>query len=199
MPDEDVADFDNTAFGVSQAQLMREIIGYVPIEPDGSAKVKVPADIAFGVSVVDANGRRISPRHQNWMQLRAGEERECNGCHTPTSQFPHGRADAEPPSTNTGAPVDGSPFPNTEPGLFADAGETMAETYTRINGVPNPDVDVEFVDVWTDATVRPKDASFAYQFYGAHDACAHPGQLCDRLDCRMSNDDSLSDSHTSDI
>ncbi len=175
MPDDDVADFDNTAFGVSQAQLMREIIGYAPIEPDGSAKVKIPADIAFAVSVLDANGRRITPRHQNWMQLRAGEEKECGGCHLPASQFPHGRADAEPPSTNVGAPVDGSPFPNTEPALFADAGETMAETYTRINGVPNPDVDVEFTDVWTDPLVRAKDVSFGFQYADLTTPAPTPG------------------------
>lgn len=175
MPDDDVADFDNTAFGVSQAQLMREIIGYAPIEPDGSAKVKVPADIAFAVSVLDANGRRLTPRHQNWMQLRAGEEKECGGCHLPASQFPHGRADAESPSTNVGAAVDGSPFPNTEPALFADAGETMAETYTRINGVPNPDVDVEFADVWTDPMVRAKDASFDFQYADLMTPAPTPG------------------------
>jgi hypothetical protein len=177
MPDDDVADFDNTAFGVSQAQLMREIIGYAPVEPDGSVMVKVPADIAFSISVLNANGRRMitSPRHQNWMQVRAGEVRDCNGCHTPTSEFPHGRADAEPPSTNSGAPLDGSPFPNTEPALFADAGETMAQTYTRINGIPNPDVDLVFDDVWTDPAVRAKDPSFAYQYSDLSTPAPTPG------------------------
>jgi hypothetical protein len=164
LPDDDLVDLPGTAFGVSQAQLMREIIGYAPVEPDGSVKLKVPADIAFAVSVLDANGRRLTPRHQHWLQLRAGEVKECNGCHTAQSRFPHGRLDAEPPSTNTGAPVDGSPFPNTEPALFADTGETMAEVYTRFHGVPDPNVDIEFVDVWTDPTVREKDASFAYRY-----------------------------------
>lgn len=164
LPDEDIVELDDTAFGRSEAQLMREILGYAPIEPDGSVKVKVPANVAFAVSVLDADGRRISERHQNWLQLRPGEVMECNGCHTEESRFPHGRTDAEPPSTNTGAPVDGSPFPNTEPGLFADAGETMAQTYTRLNGVPAPDVDIEYTDVWTDPAVRAKDASFQYRY-----------------------------------
>jgi hypothetical protein len=164
IPDEDIVELDGTAFGISQAQLMREILGYAPIEPDGSVKVKVPANVAFGVSVLDANGRRISQRHQNWLQLRPGEVKECNGCHTGQSEYPHGRMDAEGTSSNAGAPVDGSPFPNTEPALFADAGETMAETYTRINGIPNPDVDVEYADVWTDPAVRAKDVSFEYQY-----------------------------------
>ncbi len=45
----------------------------------------------------------------------------------------------EAPSANPGAPADGSPFPNTDPALFANAGETMAETYTRTHGVPKPE------------------------------------------------------------
>jgi hypothetical protein len=124
--------------------------------------MKVPANIAFGVEVLDANGRRISQQHLNWMTLKAGEVIECNGCHTRQSELPHGRPDAEAPSANAGATADGSPFPNTDPALFANAGETMAETYTRIHGVPKPNVDIKFDDVWTDPNVRAKDASFAY-------------------------------------
>jgi len=150
IPDDDVLDFDNSAFGRSAQQLMREIIGYVPIEPDGSVSVRVPADIAFTLSVVDSNGKRISARHQNWLQVRAGETRECSGCHTSTSEMPHGRADAQAPSANVGALTSGSPFPNTRPALFADAGESMAQTWSRINGVRTPSVNVVFEDQWTD-------------------------------------------------
>ncbi|MDH3642371.1 MAG: hypothetical protein OES38_09760, partial [Gammaproteobacteria bacterium] len=70
MPDDDIVDLDGTAFGRSQAQLMREVIGYAHVEPDGSFKVKVPANIAFWVDVLDADGHRIFPRHNNWIQLR---------------------------------------------------------------------------------------------------------------------------------
>ena len=64
IPDEDVHDFSNTAFGRSAQQSMREIVGYVPIEPDGSVQVTVPARIAFAISVVDQRGKRIGGRHQ---------------------------------------------------------------------------------------------------------------------------------------
>jgi hypothetical protein len=166
IPDDDIVDLDGTAFGRSQAQLMRDIIGYAPVEPDGSVKVKVPANIPFWVEVLDVDGRRIGPRHNNWMQVRPGEEMECNGCHTPQSEVPHGRRDAEPPSTNAGATDDGSPFPNTEPALFANAGETMAEVITRINGIPAPSMDIRYDDLWTDdPTVRAKDAPFGYLYY----------------------------------
>jgi hypothetical protein len=164
IPDDDLVDLDGTAFGRSAGQLMREIIGYAPIEPDGSVKVKVPANVAFWVDVLDAEGRRITPRHNNWMQLRPGEEMQCNGCHTPDSELPHGRRDAQAPSVNDGAPMDGSPFVNTEPALFANQGETMAELITRVNGVPYPAVDIRFDDLWTDPNVRAKDPSFAYAY-----------------------------------
>ena len=165
MPDDDTLDFDGSAFGRSRSQLMREIIGYVPIEPDGSTMVQVPADIAFSIEVLDANGRRISARHNNWLQLRPGEERECSGCHdTNNSISPHGRPDMEPASANAGAPTTGQPFPNTEPALFADMGETMAQTYARINGIRTPTVDIVFADEWTDPAVTAKSASFDYSY-----------------------------------
>ncbi|TQV82446.1 hypothetical protein FKG94_06805 [Exilibacterium tricleocarpae] len=166
MPDEDVLDFDNSAFGVSRAQLMREIIGYVPIEPDGSVKFKVPADIPFAISILNADGRRISPRHQNWMQVAAGEERECSGCHTGDSEVPHGRMDTGPASINNGAPSNGQPFPNTNPALFADMGETMAEVYARINGVRTPSVDVAFTDEWVNPPETVPSIDYSYTQVG---------------------------------
>ncbi|MGE0624887.1 MAG: hypothetical protein AB7I04_12275 [Pseudomonadales bacterium] len=166
MPDDDLVDLDGTAFGRSQAQLMREVLGYAPIEPDGSVALKVPANVAFWLDILDADGRRVQgfPRHQNWLQLRPGEVFECNGCHLPTSEVPHGRLLAEAPSSNPGAPADGSPFPNTEPALFANAGETMAEVWMRINGARTPSVGLLYDDEWTDPNVRAKDPSFAYSY-----------------------------------
>ena len=164
MPDDDLVDLPGTAFGASAAQLMRDILGYAPVEPDGSVKVRVPANVAFWIDVLDGSGRRITARHNNWMQVRPGETLECNGCHTPTSELPHGRPDAEAPSINAGAPVSGSPFPNTVPTLFADAGETMAETFARIRGIQEPTVDIRYTDEWTDPNVRAPDSAFAWNF-----------------------------------
>lgn len=90
-------DFDRQISLQNSIGVMREILGYVPIEADGSVRVKVPANVAFQVSVLDANGRRIPsfPQHRAWLQLRPGEVQTCNGCHaatTPTSTTSHGRA-----------------------------------------------------------------------------------------------------------
>lgn len=183
MPDEDTLDFQNAAFGVSGG-VMREILGYAPIEPDGSVKVKVPADVAFTIEVLDANGRRISPVHNNWLQLRPGEVRECNGCHNNQNDIAHGRADAEATALNQGAATSGASFPNT---LRFDAlgtpitpnmGETMAEFAVRSTfcltpgnaatcapvAQRAPGVDIVFNDEWTDPAVRAREAGFEYRY-----------------------------------
>ncbi len=174
LPDEDVLNFPGNAFGASRAEGMKEIIGYVPIEPDGSVKVKLPADMALSFSIVNAQGIRTNTVHRNWLQLRPGEARECQGCHSTDSathtadsevvEIPHGRPDAGKPSINAGAVTTGLPFPNTEPSLVADMSETMAEVYARINGVREPTVDLIFEDEWTDPAVREKDPSYAYKY-----------------------------------
>lgn len=168
LPDEEVWDFSTTAFGRSAAQGMREIIGYAPIEPDGSVLVKVPANVALALSVLDADGRRIGSRHLNWLQVKPGETLECNGCHTHASGIPHGRTEG-PAALNDGAATGGIPFPNTTPTWLAEMGETMAQTRARISCLTDcsalaPSVDVLFSDVWTDPAVRAPDAAIAYRY-----------------------------------
>lgn len=165
IPDEDVHDFSNTAFGRSAQQLMREIVGYVPVEPDGSVKVTVPARVAFALSMVDVNGRRVGGRHQNWLHLQPGENMECKGCHSAQSEMPHGRYAAQADSVNPGALNPTVEFPNTNPALFADEiGETMAEVYARVMGTRSLSVDIEYTDEWSvPADVDPA-TEFAYRY-----------------------------------
>jgi hypothetical protein len=164
IPTEAVRDFDNSAFGRSRNQLMREIIGYVPIQPDGSVYFEAPANVPLTFSILDVNGRRVGERHQNWLQLAAGEVRTCNGCHSQDSEAPHGRADAEADSINLGAANTGSPFLNTNPALFADLGDTMAQTSGRINGISYPSQDINFADIWTDPAMQTPAPSFVYSY-----------------------------------
>lgn len=170
IPDEEVRDFDPAAFGASAGQGMREVLGYTMIEPDGSVAVKVPANVPVAISVLDAAGRRITARHQNWLQLRPGEVRSCNGCHDGAGGLSHGR-DGLFDAAWAGAALDGQPFPNANPALFADMGETMAEARARISCATDcaaitPAVDVRFDDLWTDpvASGRAPDASFEYRY-----------------------------------
>ncbi|WP_193162870.1 HzsA-related protein [Microbulbifer hainanensis] len=159
IPDDDTLDFDRSAFGRSRAQGMREILGYTPIQPDGSVRVKLPADTPLAIAVVDADGRRLTGRHRSWLQLRAGEVRSCNGCHSANSEVPHGRPDKEPASAWAGAATSGAPFPNTESALVAEMGETMAQLLARIAGEAELEGDIAFSDLWTDPAVRAKDSS----------------------------------------
>jgi hypothetical protein len=170
LPDDDVRDFDNSAFGVTAAFGMREILGYAPIEPDGSVRVKVPADVPFAITVLDADGRRISQRHENWLQVRAGQELKCHGCHDRDSGQSHGRSDLFAAAYD-GAQVTGLPFPNTNAALFADFGETMAQTRARISCQTDCAAlalaaDLTFEDIWTDpvAAGRATDAAFSYRY-----------------------------------
>jgi hypothetical protein len=172
IPDDNFLDIDRTAFGRIRALGMKEIVGYGMVEPDGSVMIKVPANTALGVSVLDGNGRRITTRHHNWIQLRPGELLECNGCHIAQSGLSHGRYDAFE-SAYAGAATAGEFNSGTVDSLFVGtAGETMAEVRARISCEADncsslePSMDVEFTDVWTDEikSGRLADPSFAYAY-----------------------------------
>ncbi|MCU7844619.1 MAG: hypothetical protein KZQ93_12345 [Candidatus Thiodiazotropha sp. (ex Monitilora ramsayi)] len=166
IPDEDVLDFSNSAFGRTAQFGMREVVGYTPIEPDGSVQVKVPANVPVSFEVLDADGRKLNQNHPFWLQFRPGEVIECNGCHDPASPLPHGRLTAAPPSVNVGAPAGGVPFPNTNVALWTDPGETMAQTRNRLNcgGACDPTMDILFTDIWTDPAVRAIDPAISYRY-----------------------------------
>jgi hypothetical protein len=172
LPDQMTLNLAQQAFGASP--FMREILGYAPVEPDGSVKIEVPANVAFQIDVLDVNGRRISPVHANWLQVRPGEVVTCNGCHTPaTAQHPisHGREGLFP-LVNTGAVTAGVPFPGTVATYLPLAGETMAETRARTSCSSDsppcqqmvPSVNIVYQDVWTNPAVRAPDPSFSYSY-----------------------------------
>ncbi|RMF98125.1 MAG: hypothetical protein D6727_03955 [Gammaproteobacteria bacterium] len=168
IPEDTVLNLPGTAFGRSAVNGMREIIGYLPIEPDGSVQAKVPANVPLQISVLDAEGRRIGPRHNAWLQLRPGERRNCNGCHDRNSGRSHGRDDAFD-TAYPGALTTGQPFPNTDPAIFADFGETMAEARARLSCATDcaaitPSVDLVYSDVWTDPALQAPAAPFAYRY-----------------------------------
>ena len=159
LPDDEIVDLPRSAFGRSQSELMREILGYATVHPDGSVLVKVPANVPFTLSLLNANGERVSPRHRNWLQLRPGEVRQCNGCHTQDSELSHGRLDADAPSINPGGP-----FSGLAAGFIVDPGDTMAEASARLTGAPSPLADIVFEDIWTDVAQRTADAPFEYRY-----------------------------------
>jgi HEAT repeat protein len=55
-------------------------LGTVPLAPDGSFAIEVPADTPIALQAVDAEGRS-ELNEMSWIYVRPGEERGCIGCH----------------------------------------------------------------------------------------------------------------------
>ncbi len=133
---------------------MQQVVGYAEVEPDGSARIEVPADTPLAIAVVDADGRAFQT-HTNWLQVRPGETRTCNGCHSPR----RGSALNTTPIAGLHANVT----------MSAEPGESMAETRTRLNP---PDLALKahmvFQDVWTDevAAGRAADPDLVIDYSG---------------------------------
>jgi hypothetical protein len=139
---------------------MQQILGYAPIEPDGSFKLQIPADTPIGLAVIDAEGRAYQT-HTNWIQVRPGERRTCDGCHSPR------RGGA----INAGELVNGANgvAAGVKPALKTAHldGETMAGTRTRLNpSALNYTDDITFTEFWADTdktnTIKRPDISIAY-------------------------------------
>ena len=82
IPDKTVRKINGSAFGPA-GMGMREILGYAPIQPDGSVQIQVPANVPFTIDVLDANARRITVRSTRaGCRCMPGETKSCNGCHT---------------------------------------------------------------------------------------------------------------------
>lgn len=163
MPPDEVRRVVNTDFGRSSNQLMREIIGYTPIQPDGSVKVKIPANVPIALSVLDVNGQRIGGRHRQWITVKAGESLECHGCHERNSELPHGRLSAQAPSINNGA-SGGVSFPNASANIIAQQGQTMAEADAMVNGLAQLSADIVYNDIWTNPAVSTVNLGVNYTY-----------------------------------
>ncbi len=121
----------------------QQILGYAPIQPDGSFKLQVPADTPLALVVTDAKGRGLQT-HLNWIQVRPGERRTCDGCHSP----------------RRGASINDAAMADTLPASLKTAlvsqhasGETMSSTVAKVY----PDTltlkpDLIFTDLWADTT-----------------------------------------------
>ena len=59
---------------------IKRILGTVPVEADGSAYFKVPANLPISIQPVDAKGRALQLM-RSWTQAMPGEMTSCSGCH----------------------------------------------------------------------------------------------------------------------
>jgi len=67
-------------------EVMR-ILGTVPLEEDGSAIFKVPANTPIGVQPLDADGKAVQLM-RSWFTAMPGEVLSCVGCHEPPGDAP---------------------------------------------------------------------------------------------------------------
>ena len=142
-----------------------------PVEPDGSVRVKRAGQRRLR----DLGARCQRPAHR--------AARTTTGCSCAPARYSpataatirtrpdsHGRSNLFA-AANAGAPGTGVPFPNTNPALFADFGETMAQVRARISCQTDcadllPSTRDPLHDVWTDpvAAGRAPDAPFSYDY-----------------------------------
>lgn len=79
---------------------IKRVLGTVPVESDGSAYFKVPANTPISVQPLDANGHAVQLM-RSWMTAMPGEAVSCTGCHEPRNESPptrRARALERPPS-----------------------------------------------------------------------------------------------------
>lgn len=66
---------------------MRRTLGTVPVNPDGSALFKVPANTPIALQPLDADGKALQVM-RSWLTARNGEYLSCVGCHERASFTP---------------------------------------------------------------------------------------------------------------
>ncbi len=67
-----------------------KLLGRLPVQPDGSFFVEVPADTPLKVATFDERGTQIAA--SGWFWVRPGEVRACFGCHERRDSAPVNRA-----------------------------------------------------------------------------------------------------------
>ena len=66
---------------------MAEVLGTIPVEPDGSAYAKVPALQSLFLVALDEQNRSVKRMH-SFLTLEPGEQSSCIGCHEERTQAP---------------------------------------------------------------------------------------------------------------
>ncbi len=66
---------------------IKRVIGTVPVNPDGSAHFKVPANTPISIQPLDADGKALQLM-RSWMTAMPGEVVQCVGCHERQNSAP---------------------------------------------------------------------------------------------------------------
>ena len=78
---------DHWAQGVQSGWDIKRLLGTVPVEEDGSAIFKIPANTPISLQPLDSEGRAIQWM-RSWLTGMPGETVSCVGCHEDQNQLP---------------------------------------------------------------------------------------------------------------
>ncbi|MBI3853936.1 MAG: SUMF1/EgtB/PvdO family nonheme iron enzyme [Verrucomicrobia bacterium] len=82
---------------------IKRVLGTVPVEADGSARFRVPANMPISIQPLDAEGKALQLM-RSWMTAMPGETVQCTGCHDRQNSAPPANsflAMGKPPSDIT--------------------------------------------------------------------------------------------------
>jgi len=163
--------------------LLERIVGTVPVEPDGSAYVELPAMRPMFFAALDANDLCVK-RMQSFITVQGGESVSCVGCHEQRYEAPRSRrvvlASRRPPSVIE--PVAGVPdvidFPR-------DIQPILDRHCVRCHGHESVEVDGKRFGPMAGGLLLAGDRGpmFSHSYYGLTMA----GQLADGRNLRRSN------------
>lgn len=66
---------------------IKRVVGTVPVNADGSAKFKIPANTPVALQPLDGEGKAVQLM-RSWMTAMPGEVVQCSGCHEPQNSAP---------------------------------------------------------------------------------------------------------------
>lgn len=66
---------------------IKRVLGTVPVNPDGSAKFRIPANVPISLQPLDDEGKALQLM-RTWMTAMPGEVVQCSGCHEPQNSAP---------------------------------------------------------------------------------------------------------------
>jgi len=78
---------NNPTVGLANASPGKQVLGTVPVEPDGSAYFRAPAGIALAFQALDERGEAVQTM-RSITYLQPGENVSCIGCHEPRQAAP---------------------------------------------------------------------------------------------------------------
>lgn len=82
----------NGKTGLESGWDMKQVMGVVPVEDDGSVHFSVPANTPFAMHPLDAQGRALQLM-RSWTVAMPGEDLSCIGCHEEQGTAPADRYD----------------------------------------------------------------------------------------------------------